>query len=87
MITIEMEPSQLGTALKLISQDKSAVVELNNDHTAGHIHTSQIDADFTYNQHTLTFTNEVKHGMYKIVTDDTIEQHLKSLLATLPPTA
>lgn len=90
MISIEMAPSQLEEAMKLIASDDTAKVDFNEGSTtAGHIHTSQIDADFNYQQRSETagsmvFTNEQKHGMYKFVSDDTIAQHIQGLLSKLP---
>lgn len=94
MISIEVAPSQLEAALNYIKadHDDATVTFTEGSTTAGHVHTSQIDADFEYQQRTdstgtLIFTNEAKHGMYKFVSDSTIGQHIVSLLAKLPPVA
>lgn len=99
MISIEMSPCQFAKVSDIITHehpeatlqagdDKPAVLGSNKDLVikTGHIHTSQIDADFEYrprenNQGTLVFLNEQKHGMYKMVSDDTIGAHLGKLLS------
>ena len=91
MVSIELAPSQLDAATKLLAEDDNGKIDYaEGSTTAGHVHTSQIDADFEYRKRsetegTLVFTNEVKHGLYKFVSDATIGQHLTALLAKLPP--
>ena len=90
MISIEVAPSQFAPAIEALTADDNGKVDFaENSKTSGHVHTSQIDADFSYQERsattgTLVFTNEVKHGMYKLVSDDTIGQHLNALLKNLP---
>jgi hypothetical protein len=94
MISIEVSPSQLEAALAAIKadHDDATVTFAEGSTTAGHIHTSQIDADFVYKQRTdytgtLLFDNEVKHGLYKFTSDATIGQHILALLAKIPSPA
>jgi hypothetical protein len=93
MISIEVAPSQFAPAIEALTADDNGKVDFaENSKTSGHVHTSQIDADFAYQERsatsgTIMFTNEVKHGMYKFVSDDTIGQHLTALLSKLPPIA
>ena len=94
MISISMSPQQYEQALVILNekfaedQQKESLV-LNGPegavNTKGHVHTSQIDADFTYvtEAQTLVFTNEVKHGLYKFVSDDTIGGILKKQLGNI----
>lgn len=91
MISIEVAPTQLEAALNYIKadHDDATVTFAEGSTTAGHVHTSQIDADFEYQQRTdstgtLIFTNEAKHGMYKMVSDNTIGAHIVALLKNLP---
>jgi hypothetical protein len=93
MVSIELAPSQLDAATKLLAEDDNGKIDYaDGSTTAGHVHTSQIDADFEYRKRsetegTLVFTNEVKHGLYKFVSDAIIGQHLTALLAKLTPPA
>lgn len=95
MISIEMSPCQFAKVSDIITNEHpEATLKAGDDKPitnselvtkTGHIHTSQIDADFEYrprenNQGTLVFLNEQKHGMYKMVSDDTIGAHLGKLL-------
>ena len=89
MISIELAPSQLDAAVEALKANDGTIEFAEGSTTAGHVHTSQIDADFEYKQRTptkgtLVFNNEVKHGMTKFVSDDTIGQHLTALLKNLP---
>lgn len=92
MISIEMSPCQFNKVSEVIKNDHPEASLVFNESKAnelnGHIHTSQIDADFEYrprenNQGTLVFLNEQKHGMYKMVSDDTIGAHLGKLLGEI----
>lgn len=93
MISIEMSPCQFDKLSEVIANEHpEAKLEAGQDVTkngtttkVGHIHTSQIDADYEYrpranNEGTLVFVDEQKHGMYKMVSDDTIGSHLNKLL-------
>jgi hypothetical protein len=94
MISIELSPEYLQEALNAIKadHDDAEVTFADGSTTAGHVHTSQIDADFEYrqrndNEGTLVFTNEAKHGLYKFVSDATIGEHINALLTQLPTPA
>lgn len=89
MISIEMSQCQFNKVAEVIKNDHPEAsltfVESAENESKGHIHTSQIDADFEYRPRgadagTLVFENEQKHGMYKMVSDDTIGTHLNKLL-------
>lgn len=89
MISIEMSQCQFNKVAEVIKNDHPEATlvfsESEASESKGHIHTSQIDADFEYrprdnNEGTLVFENEQKHGMYKMVSDDTIGAHLNKLL-------
>lgn len=88
MISIEMSPCQFAKVNEIITNDhKEATMNITSE-TTGHVHTSQIDADYEYRERpnnlgTLVFLNEVKHGMYKMVSDDTIGAHLSKLLSSI----
>jgi hypothetical protein len=95
MVSISMSPSQFEEAKKVLAekfpeQEKEGLVE--DGPKAGHIHTQYIDADYEYrdlgnNVGALVFFNEVKHGMYKFLSDDTIGAHLNKLVGDLPEAA
>lgn len=84
-----MSQCQFNKVAEVIKNDHPEATlvfsESEASESKGHIHTSQIDADFEYrprdnNEGTLVFENEQKHGMYKMVSDDTIGAHLNKLL-------
>jgi hypothetical protein len=92
MVSISMSPDQFVEAKKILARDfpaqeKESLVE--SGEFTGHVHTQYVDADYEYRQlgpadGALVFTNEVKHGMYKFLSDDTIGAHLCKILAELP---
>lgn len=89
MVSLSMNQAQFEEAKKILAekfsdeQQKEALVETDDLH--GHVHTIQIDADYTYvpEASTLVFTNEVKHGLYKFVSDDTIGAALKKQIGDI----
>lgn len=92
MISLSMNEAQFEEAKKILSakfseeqQHESLVV---TDDLHGHVHTIQIDADYTYvvEAQTLVFTNESKHGLYKFVSDATIGTALKKQLGNIQVT-
>lgn len=86
MISIPMSKCQFEMSAEAVTNDHAeATVEKTGDLT-GHIHTSQIDADYEYKDVDggyLVLNNEKKHGLYNMVSDDTIGTHLNNLLGGL----
>jgi hypothetical protein len=92
MISLNMTQEQFECVKKFASSDDAQLKahdfklqNLSEDGLSGHIHTREIDADFEYRAegHALILDNEKKHGMYGLVSDDTIGSHLNAILGGL----
>lgn len=88
-VAITMNGEQFEHVLGLLVDGKVegvTVSDVNGENGTGHIHTDQIDADYRYMpmSGTLVFEHEEKHGLTKMISDETIGQHLSKLLSSLP---
>lgn len=87
MVSIKVSQSQFTYLEEIVTKlDPNAKITEAAD-SKGHIHTSYIDADYEWRDVDggyLVFTNEVKHGLYKFVSDDSIGTHLNAIIANLP---
>lgn len=92
MISIDMTKEQFeciksksADPLGEVTREAFVINNVSEDGLKGHLRTCEVDSDFEYREegHALILENEIKHGLFGMETEDTIGQHIVSILGDI----